>query len=277
MDTTEHRVGSNFGLIRIGDMFGADQWERNTGVAMQSDQQKGEAETVSKEPKSGPEAIQRAVAGHYSLSIEEVLSEAWSLISGYKLKLNIAVLIYTVIAVVAGLIVGGLQVLTGENIAAMVLGELAYAFVTLPVAMGLFAISLDRASGGDVHNDRLFQFFPWAMRLLFTTVLMTLLLLIGYLLLILPGIYLSVAYLFAMPLLVREQMGIVQALEASRKSITHRWFTVFGLLVALAVINVVGAIPFGIGLIWTIPLSVIATGLAYQKIFIDNATTDAAA
>ena len=242
---------------------------------MQLDQQDGQTEGVSRPSQSDSEAIQRAIAGHYSLSIEEVLSEAWSLTAGHKLKLNIAVLIYSDIAVVTGLIVGGLQVLTGEGIAVMVLGELAYAYVTLPIAMGLFAISLDRVGGGEVHNDRLFQFFPWALRLLFTTVLMTLLLFIGYLLLILPGIYLSVAYLFAMPLLVREQMGIVDALEASRKSITHRWFTVFGLLVALAVINIVGAIPFGIGLIWTIPLSVIAIGLTYQKIFIDNATTDA--
>ena len=30
---------------------------------MQSDQQKGEAETVSKQPQWGPEAIQRAVPG----------------------------------------------------------------------------------------------------------------------------------------------------------------------------------------------------------------------
>ena len=113
----------------------------------------------------------------------------------------------------------------------------------------------------------MFAFYPWATRLLFAAVLMTLLIFVGYVLLIVPGIYLSVAYLFALPLLVQEQMGIVEALEASRKALTHCWFNVFGLLLVLALINGLAAVPLGIGLIWSVPLTVVSIGLAYRKIF----------
>lgn len=242
------------------------------GDAMQTDHQQPEAGEQDSLSASMPDGIQRAIAGRYTLGIEEVLTEAWALIDGHKLKLNIAVAIYSAVAIVVALIVGGIQVLSGENVLVAIVGELVSAWITLPIAMGLFAISLDRASGGDVLNDRLFAFFPMATRLLLATILMTLLIFVGYVLLVLPGIYLSVAYLFALPLLVQERLGIVDALEASRKAITHRWFTVFGLLLVLTLVNGLAAIPLGIGLIWSVPLTVIAIGLAYKWIFLNDAT-----
>lgn len=209
-----------------------------------------------------------AIEGRYSLSIEGVLSEARKLAEGYKFKLNIAAAIYSLIVIAMALLVGGLGALTDNSIFIAIVGELIYAWITLPVAMGLFAISLDRVAGGEVSNDRLFLFFPQATRLLVTTVLMTLLIFVGYVLLIIPGLYLSVAYLFVLPLLVQRELGMLDALEVSRKAITHRWFTVLGILLVLALINVIGAIPLGIGLIWTIPWTMLAMGVMYQRIFV---------
>ena len=209
-----------------------------------------------------------AIEGRYSLSIEGVLSEARKLAEGYKFKLNIAAAIYSLIVIAMALLVGGLGALTDNSIFIAIVGELIYAWITLPVAMGLFAISLDRVAGGEVSNDRLFLFFPQATRLVVTTVLMTLLIFMGYVLLIIPGLYLSVAYLFVLPLLVQRELGMLDALEVSRKAITHRWFTVLGILLVLALINVIGAIPLGIGLIWTIPWTMLAMGVMYQRIFV---------
>ena len=211
-----------------------------------------------------------AIEGRYSLSIEGVLSEARKLAGGYKFKLNIAAAIYSLIVIAMALLVGGLGALTDNSIFIAIVGELIYAWITLPVAMGLFAISLDRVAGGEVSNDRLFLFFPQATRLVVTTVLMTLLIFMGYVLLIIPGLYLSVAYLFVLPLLVQRELGMLDALEVSRKAITHRWFTVLGILLVLALINVIGAIPLGIGLIWTIPWTMLAMGVMYQRIFVGD-------
>ena len=58
-----------------------------------------------------------------------------------------------------------------------------------------------------------------------------------------------------------------QALEASRKAITQHWFKVFGLFLLLGLITLISAIPLGIGLVWTIPLFVIAMGVLYRTIF----------
>ena len=74
------------------------------------------------------------------------------------------------------------------------------------------------------------------------------------LLLLIPGIYLSIAYRLAIPLVVERGLSPWQALEASRKAISQHWFKVFGLFFVLMLIMLLSMIPLGIGLIWTLPL-----------------------
>jgi len=46
-------------------------------------------------------------------------------------------------------------------------------------------------------------------------------------LLAIPGIYLSIAYGMTLPLLAFNELGAWQAMEASRKAITHHWWRIF--------------------------------------------------
>ena len=82
---------------------------------MQTDHQQSGDDEQGVPFASTPDAIQRAIAGRYTLGIEEILTEAWALIAGYKLKLNITVAIYSAVAVVVALIVGGIQILSGQK------------------------------------------------------------------------------------------------------------------------------------------------------------------
>jgi len=96
---------------------------------------------------------------------------------------------------------------------------------------------------------------------------MMLLIYLGMILLLIPGIYLAVAYMLAIPLIVERGLSPWQAMEASRKAITQHWFKVFGLFLLLGLIVSISAIPLGIGLIWTIPLFVMVMGVLYRTIF----------
>jgi len=96
---------------------------------------------------------------------------------------------------------------------------------------------------------------------------MMLLVYLGMFLLLIPGLYLAVAYLLAIPLVVERGLAPWQALETSRKAISQHWFKVFGLFLLLGLITLVSAIPLGIGLVWSIPLFVIAMGVLYRTIF----------
>jgi uncharacterized membrane protein len=98
---------------------------------------------------------------------------------------------------------------------------------------------------------------------------MVILIVVGFMLLVLPGIYLAVAYSFALPLIVDKKIGVWEAMELSRKTITKQWFSFFGLGIVAALFLIVSAIPFGIGLIWSLPTVYIAYGLLYHRLFDD--------
>src|SRR5690606_9946303 len=82
------------------------------------------------------------------------------------------------------------------------------------------------------------------------SIIMSVIILIGFLLLIIPGIILSVWFAFASYILILDNAGIVDSLRRSRESVRGRWWGVFGRLILVSVvailITVVTAIAFSV-------------------------------
>ncbi|MCJ7765028.1 MAG: hypothetical protein MUP09_03725, partial [Thiovulaceae bacterium] len=138
---------------------------------------------------------------------------------------------------------------------------------TIPLSIGLLLLGYSRANDEELRIDSIFNYYVLVWPLFFAALLTTLLTYIGFALLILPGIYLTIAYSFTLPLIIDKKLGIWGAMEVSRQAVTKHWFSVFAVFLALICLTIISAIPFGIGLIWTIPLTVIAHGIMYRKIF----------
>ena len=82
------------------------------------------------------------------------------------------------------------------------------------------------------------------------------------------AIFISVAYLFAIPLIVGKRMEFWPAMEASRKILAKQWFSVFSISNRFLVgfINLAGMLLCGIGILFTAPLSACAVAAAYESI-----------
>ena|ERR1700678_1324834 len=89
---------------------------------------------------------------------------------------------------------------------------------------------------------------------------------IGFFCLVLPGIYLTVAYAFAFILPVDKGLGFWEAMETSRKTITRQWWRVFGLMLLAIPFLMLGAIALGVGVFVAIPLVVGALTYAYEDL-----------
>ena len=220
-------------------------------------------------------SLEKGVNGDYSLRIGEVFSEAWEKVKGAKLKIIAALVIYIIIASLAtGLISFFLNAQpfydAGETakgvLTDMVVGWLASP-ITIPLSTGLLLLGYSRANDEELRIDSIFNYYVLVWPLFFATMLVTLFTYIGFALLVLPGIYLAVAYNFTLPLMIDKKLGIWGAMEVSRQAVTKHWFSLFGIFVSLGFLIVLSAIPFGIGLIWTVPLTLIAHGIMYRKIF----------
>ena len=90
---------------------------------------------------------------------------------------------------------------------------------------------------------------------------------IGLLLLIIPGIYLMVSYLFASCLVVDRRLDFWPALELSRRTVQPQWFSLFAFLLLLILLNLVGAALLLIGLLVSVPLTGCAVTVAYADLF----------
>lgn len=137
-----------------------------------------------------------------------------------------------------------------------------------PLGIGFGLIGIRAAMGRDISVSTLFEPYGMAIPLIAMYILEILLTTLGFVLFVLPGIYLSVAYAFAPILMIEKDMGVWESLEASRKAVTAYWWRFFFLNMAIGLLAVLGVLTI-IGAIWVIPVILIALGLVYIATFED--------
>jgi len=86
------------------------------------------------------------------------------------------------------------------------------------------------------------------------------------LLLVLPGIYLMVGYLFSVLMTLFGGFDFWTSLEYSRKVIHIRWWKFFLLVLCLIILNIIGALLLLVGLIVTLPLTFYVIYCLFEEI-----------
>jgi len=206
----------------------------------------------------------------YDFSITGVLKEGFRRNEGVKLIFIGAVIIYIVISLIVGTILNFIFPETHSELNTYIASLLEMLF-TLPIIIGIMMLGIKRARDETLEISSIFDYFGMVIPIILAYIAMTILIVLGFMLLIIPGIYLAVSYAFTYTLIVDKGLDVWEAMELSRKTVTTQWFKFFGLSLACGVIIFLSAIPFGIGLIWTVPMSYIAYGLLYHRLFDEEA------
>ena len=193
------------------------------------------------------------LAQDYRFSIGDCFSRAWELIKRDFWFLVGASLVAILIAsggfipylgAVAGLIVGG------------------------PMMGGLSALYLKKIRGQPVAFGDLFLGFGVSFGPLLGAYLVCVLLTgVGFMLCILPGIYLAVSWVFAIPLVIDKRMSFWDAMELSRKIVTKHWWKLFGFVLVFMLLGIAGLLVCIVGVFVAYALCQIALLYAYEDIF----------
>ncbi len=206
-------------------------------------------------------------------SIGSVLSESWEKTKGAKGTIWAgSAIMYLVLMVIAA--VGYFLVPTVDSdptnmtggIGNVVLQSLT-SILSILFTAGLFYMGIRRGAGDHINWQMIFQGFSSAGKIIVATILQTILIAIGFILLVLPGIYLTIGYAMTIPLIVDRGMSPWQAMEKSRKSVHKVWWKVAGLFIVIGLLYCVALIPLGIGLIWVWPMLIILFGVLYRHLF----------
>jgi len=219
-------------------------------------------------------SIERGIKGDYEFSISDVLSEAWQKTAGAKGTFWLAFLIYIAISIglslVSQLILTAVAMSIHDEVTIAILSiieQLVMNLVSMPVGVGIVILGIRRSADAPIQAGSIMGHYASMWRLFLTLILVYIMILIGLLFLIIPGIYLMIAYYMAMPLVVEKGLSPWDAMEISRKTVSRRWFTMFFFGIVISLLIVVSAIPAFIGLIWTVPMSLIAYGIIYRNMF----------
>jgi len=98
---------------------------------------------------------------------------------------------------------------------------------------------------------------PYFFRLMGLGILLALMREIGFWMLVVPGVYISLATLFSVPMHGEQQafIGIWDSIIFSAKIFNRYWCSILGLLLCLGCLQILGALCFGVGLFVTIPVA----------------------
>ncbi|HZG39558.1 MAG TPA: hypothetical protein VEZ50_12820 [Nodosilinea sp.] len=201
----------------------------------------------------------------YEVKIGDYFGRGWEI---FKTKAPLFVL-FTVFLVLLNVVVSMLPFPLGSRGEdGMSNGILSFALsvVTPVLSAGYYFVAFQVARGRSAVFNDFFRGFNKFLPIFLTALVAGILTAIGFVLLVIPGIYLAVAYLFAQPLVIDKNADFWQAMETSRQLITKKWFSFFGLLLVIALLNFAGLLLLGVGLLVTVPLSVCIIAAAYEDI-----------
>lgn len=186
-------------------------------------------------------------------SIQEALSFGWT-----TFKKNIWLLIGLAITyLLAVVIISALDTITfglASIAGSMILG------------MGGITIVLKFVDGQKPEILDLFRTYRPFLNYLAVSVLYTLLVMVGLVLFIVPGIYWALRYAYGPFLVVDRNLGPLQALKASSEITQGVKWNLLGFVIVLALLNFVGVILLLVGYLITAPITWIASAWVYRKL-----------
>lgn len=151
---------------------------------------------------------------------------------------------------------------------AILINILTWLFEVL-ISIGFVNLAL-RVSRGETSSikDIYFAFnskFP-ILNYVLLSIMVSVLVILGYFLLIIPGIILTAGLLFANYLFIDQKKGIQASLEKSWEITKGYKLKILGLLILILLLNILGLLSIVVGLLITLPLTQIILTVLYFKL-----------
>jgi len=200
----------------------------------------------------------------YGFSIGEALGFGWAT---FRDRFGTLIGLIVVSALVIGVVQGVEQGLAQQKAGflAFVVGIIGFVVQSV-ISLGWTRITLKLHDGQGVEMSDLIEPYPLIWKYVGASILAGIAISIGFLILIVPGVFLAIRLGFFPYAIVDGGAGPVEALQKSWEITKGSFWHLFGLGIALALVNMVGVIALGIGLLVTVPTTAIAMAYVYRRL-----------
>ncbi|AGA80825.1 hypothetical protein [Echinicola vietnamensis] len=196
--------------------------------------------------------LNKLIERGYDFDIQTVLVEGWSLFkqqplfavgyTGFVISLELLFLLY--------------------------LKEYALLFSVFlagPLFSGFYLVANKLKAGEHIAYTDFFQGFTYYIPIILIWLIGQILVSLGLVLFVVPGVYLMVGYSLSILLHIFAGLDFWESLEYSRKIVTKNWWKFFLLVLSLILINIIGALVF-VGVFVTIPVSFFTAYCAFEAV-----------
>lgn len=132
-------------------------------------------------------------------------------------------------------------------------------------AMAVIIVSLSYCDRNSFDIRQIEGMKPLFIPYLLGSVLFSVMIGVGMILLVVPGVYLAVRYQFMPYLIIDKGMQPMDALKAAGELTKGSWLDLFLFLFSIVGINFLGALLFGLGLLITVPVTFVAHARVYRS------------
>jgi uncharacterized membrane protein len=173
------------------------------------------------------------------------------------------------------LIVVGLIEYVPDTIAAIIEADAPVLSIIIQIAsfvlsaiivMGVIKICLRFCDGEKGEFSDLFSCYPLFFKYLVGSILYGLIVAVGLILLIIPGIIWAIKFQFFDYLIVDKGLGPIDALEKSSEITRGVKWDLFLFAILLGIINLMGFLCLLVGLFVTIPITIVAMAFVYREL-----------
>jgi hypothetical protein len=155
-----------------------------------------------------------------------------------------------------------------EYVISSIIIHVIFGVLLLVVRMGLTRIALRFCDNERGRFTDLFSCFPLFFKFLIGLILYSLIILVGTLLLIIPGIIWAIQFRFFEYLIVDKGLGPIEALRKSAAITKGAKWDLFLLDLLFTLLHLLGGICLLVGLFATIPTTTVAMAFVYRKLLV---------
>lgn len=189
---------------------------------------------------------------------EKIKGNLWNIIIGLLITIAISIMFsmgYVIIQRIFG---------PGNFITYIV--EIITDILLIPISVGLYSYIIEFIKNDNFNQNLIFEPYERTLNVIGASLLVSLLVMVGCICFIIPGIYLAFSYAMVPYLLAtRKDLTITETLELSRKMMDGHKFDYFVLSISFIGWAILVPFTLGILMIWLYPYIMTAT----TKFFID--------
>lgn len=230
--------------------------------------------------------IESAKKGEYQIDVKAILTESWQQTLKSRLSINLGLIFSLILGMLVSLLgsnyLGGIEAVLADPQASMFL-NIVVTIAVCPFIAGVEMMGVSHAVGMSTNMKMTFSFLQRASWVVLCSLFTSILISLGFQLLILPGIFLAVTLSLTIPLVIEKKMMPIKAIILSIQCLRFKFLSLFYiylilflslivLLIPLVLLIETSIAPLGviillIGMTFLAPTFYNAKGIIYREIF----------